>query len=137
MAARQKILFLTCTGEHLPDVSQYEFGKHLGIVYDEAKPQMILNNKEIFQGLPEWSSISDTHTHRYQSKVCLNGVRQILTCNDWWDQYKTLSPAQQLWFDTNVIVIATHEPLWTNIPMQGPAEPLEANEETDLPFNVV
>ena len=25
LEARQKILFLTCTGEHLPDVSQYEF----------------------------------------------------------------------------------------------------------------
>ena len=116
------MLFLNCTGDHLPDVSQFMWGTHMGIVYDEATPHMVWRNKEIFQGLPEWSSIADTHTHRYQSKVCLNGVRQILTCNDWWDRYELLSPAQQEWLDGNVIVINVNDPLYSNVPLDGNAD---------------
>ena len=146
-AARAKMLFLNCTGDHLPDVSQFEWGTHMGIVYDEATPHMVWRNKEIFQGLPEWSSISDTHTHRYQTKVCLNGVRQILTCNDWWDQYAHLSPAQQEWLDGNVIMINVFEPLYTNEPLASDADhpqdeevPLadedeeQSGEEDEYPF---
>ena len=59
------------------------------------------------------------------------GGRQILTCNDWWDQYALLSPAQQQWLDGNVIVIDVNYPLYTNVPLDGNADQPLGEEVAD------
>ena len=70
---REKMLFLTCTGTRLPDVGKYVYGRHSGIAYAEGTPEMVWDNREVFQGLPEVSTIADTNTHKSAQRVCLNG----------------------------------------------------------------
>ena len=118
---REKMLFLTCTGIGLPDVGKYVYGKNMGIVYDEGTPEMIWNNREVFQGLPEISTTADTQTHMYASAVCLSGCRQIITCNDWWDRIYDLPRTQRDWFWKNCIVGDVWDPLYTDIPLYAPA----------------
>ena len=118
---REKMLFLTCTSEQLPDVGKYMYGKHMGIVYDEGTPEMIWWNREVFQGLPEVSTTADTHSHMYASHCCMSGCRQIITCNDWWERIWYLSRTQRDWFWGNCIVIDVVEALYTNIPLYPPA----------------
>ena len=117
---REKMLFLTCTGTDLPDVSKYKYGTNCGIVYDEGTPEMVWANREVFQGLPEVSTIGDSHTHIYAQNVCLSGCRQIITLNDWWERIAMLTPVQRRWFWENAIVADVEEPLYTNIPLYPP-----------------
>ena len=118
---REKMLFLTCTGIQLPDVGKYVYGKNMGIVYDEGTPEMVWWSREVFQGLPEVSTVGDTHTHIYSQSVCMSGCRQIITCNDWWDRIYDLTRTQRDWFWKGCIVGDVWDPLYTDIPLYAPA----------------
>ena len=113
---REKMLFLTCTGTRLPDVGKYVYGRHSGIVYDEGTPEMVWDNREIFQGLAEVSTIADTHTHRSAQQVCLNGCRQVITCNDWNERLKLLPDVQRQWLESFAIVAEVDYELYTATP---------------------
>ena len=115
LALREKMLFLTCTGTNLPDVSKYVYGKHQGIVYDEGTPEMVWDNREIFQGLAEKCTVGDTHTHMYAREVCVTGCLQVITCNDWWERLEQLEPVRQEWLRANVIVGYVPQPLYTDV----------------------
>ena len=117
---RKKMLFLTCTGTELPNVGRYTYGEHYGIVYDEGTPEMVWSNREVFQGLPEISTIGDSHTHRFAQDVCLSGCRQIITCNDWNDRMSFLTKTQQEWFAGNAIVIQITDPVYTDVSLYSP-----------------
>ena len=115
IALRNKMLFLTCTGMDLPDVGKYKYGQMYGIVYDEGTPEMVWSNREVFQGLPEVSTIGDSHTHRFAQDVCLSGCRQIITCNDWWDRIYDMTQTQRDWFWDNAVVVDVESKLYTDI----------------------
>ena len=117
---RERMLFLTCTGTRLPDVGKYVYGRHSGIVYDEGTPEMVWNNREIFQGLAEVSTIADTHTHRSAQQVCLNGCRQVITCNDWNERLELLPDVQRQWLESFAIVAEVDYELYTAIPLYPP-----------------
>ena len=117
---REKMLFLTCTGTRLPDVGKYVYGRHSGIVYDEGTPEMVWNNREIFQGLAEVSTIADTHTHRSAQQVCLNGCRQVITCNDWNERLELLPDVQRQWLESFAIVAEVDYELYTATPLYPP-----------------
>ena len=51
----------------------------------------------------------------------MSGSIQIITCNDWWDRMWYMSPGQRSWFAEGVIVADVDTPLFTNIPLYGPA----------------
>ena len=108
---REQMLYLSCTEGWLPDVGKYVYGTHRGIVFDEGTPAMVWWNKEIFQGLPEETTIGDTHTHIYAQDVCTSCTRQIITCSDWWGNIAECTPAQRRWFWVNCLVSEVEEPL--------------------------
>ena len=94
---------------------KYVYGKHRGIVYDEGTPEMVWDNREIFQGLAELCTVGDTHTHMYASQVCFTGCRQIITCNDWYDRLALLPEVRQQWLLDNCIVAEVPKELYTDM----------------------
>ena len=75
---------------------------------------MILDQKEIFQGIAEEVTIGDTATHMYCQKVCTAGIPLIICCNDWAERLEEVSPAQRDWLDKNCLVVQVNEELWHN-----------------------
>ena len=88
----------------LPDLSQFRWGEHKGIVIDEGTPDLVVHNKRVFQGLPEMVYVNGSATHCHARKVYLHNVPIIVTCNDWWERYDNLPPVDQAWLDDNTFV---------------------------------
>ena len=119
---REKMTLLNVQMGMLPDLSEFRWGEHEGIVLDEGSPLLVVRNKRIFQGLPEMVHVNGSATHCYTRKIYLHGVPIIVTCNDWHEQYDGMSDNEKAWLDENTIVATCDQLMYDPNTLVHPAE---------------
>jgi hypothetical protein len=100
------------SGETLPDVKDLSPLKFGWLLVDEVTPQLVINNRRLFQGKSGWTNISASATNVYARRVCSWGIRIIGTCNDWHERSAMLVQEDRQWLVQNSIVVDVDGPLW-------------------------
>lgn len=101
------------------DMRSYRMWQHSLILFDEADPQQILDQKKLFQAgpVPVQLQTSTTNCHAYN---CYVGGKMMVVCsNIWAERLVRLSHADVEWLQRNSVYVHVTQPMW----VQSPQEP--------------
>ena len=93
--------------------------QHSLILFDEADPQQILDQKKLFHAgpMPVQLQTSTTNCHAYSAYV---GGKMMVVCSKIWaERMVRLSPADVEWLQRNSVYVHVTQPMW----VQSPHEP--------------
>ena len=107
-----EVFEVNCSSGDEPDLRPFRHFKHKHILFDEATPELVLNQNKLLQA-PSCSlqmGTSTTNCHAYT--VFLSGTGLVVCANTWMERLRLLSPADQEWITTNSFVEHIAEPLF-------------------------
>ena len=108
-----KVYEVNCASTPEPDLRQFDSLEHEGILFDEAQPQMVCDQRKLFQGPPCWVDLgcSTTNCHKYQ--VFVSGIKMMI-CTNCWDEAceKLRHASDREWLRANGLVLKVGEPMW-------------------------
>ena len=95
-----------------PDLREYDYSLHDLVLFDEASPHQILNQKKLFQcpAVEVGLAASTTSCHAY--KVWVHKKLFVVATNIWHHEVARLSCDDANWLQANSVVINVTEPLW-------------------------
>lgn len=110
----EKVLYCNCAGNcKEPDLRKFSFFKHKIILMDEASPQLVINQKELFQAPPMWLKLGTSGTNCHAYDVFLSGVKIVICSNCWRSDLAQLKQEHQDWIQDNQIYYDTgYQPLY-------------------------
>ena len=102
------LLELDCSGRNLyPDLKQFVRPRHTAILYDEGTPEMVLQQKLVFQSSNAWCTLGNSPCNRDVYHRWFYGTHQIICSNTWTaDLAKIYCWEDFEWLDQNSIVIS-------------------------------
>ena len=108
-----KVFEVNCASCPEPDLRQFDPLVHEGILFDEASPSLISDQRKLFQAPPCWIDLgcSTTNCHKYQ--VFVSGIELVVCTNSWHEACEQLPyDSDRDWLRANSIVLDVSEPMW-------------------------
>ena len=98
-------LVVSCQNVQQPNLTRFDRTLHKCLVFDECEPELVLNNRQLFQAgsTPVMLGQSPTQQHAYQ--IFAYAIPMIVCTNIW-------SREADPWLDANSIYIPVSAPLW-------------------------
>ena len=95
--------------------ARFDFRRKLrkAILFDEAKPSLVLSQRRLFQAPPCMVDLgcSTTNCHKYQ--VFVSGVMMVICSNTWREEVAKLeNKGDMQWLEANSFIVDVHLPLW-------------------------
>ena len=100
-----EVYYVNCASCPEPDLRLLKAG-HKVILLDEASPSMVLKQKLLIQGPPDFVSLgcSTTNCHAYQ--VFVSGIQFVICSNKWISEVEALDCVEDRdWLNENSIVL--------------------------------
>ena len=91
---------------------EYDYWEHEWILFDEASPAQVLNQKKLFQAQPIMCDMGTSGTNCHAYKVCLHRKPIIICSNDWAAKVERLMLSQRDWLKDNTVVIRVDTKLY-------------------------
>ena len=108
-----KVYYVNAAACLEPDLRKYNFFKHSVILFDEASPKMVINQKVLFQASPQWIKLGQSTTNCYSYDVFVSGVKMIICSNSWAEDLEEMKPEDREWLQENSIYYNTgYTPLY-------------------------
>ena len=107
-----EVLEMNCAGLTTVCMSGFDRRLHRCLLWDEAGPRMIAQNRKIFQHPPCLVDIGHSPTGAFVQRLWLNDAVSVVTCNGWHEELQKLPLADQLWLRANVVVVEISRPMW-------------------------
>lgn len=101
-----------CSSTLTPDLTGFDRNIHKAVLFDEATPQLVLQNKKLFQAHVSPAVLGQTTTGCFSYKVWL-WQRLLVVGTNTWD-VAGLNPAEQAWLKANSIVVWVRDRLYTD-----------------------
>ena len=100
------ILEINCSGGvKVPDVRAYDRDEVPGIFFDEAKLDMIIAQKKLFQSTNRHVKLGQTTSGQYSYDVYAHKCMMVVANNTYLTDYKSLSEEDAAWLDDNCVVV--------------------------------
>lgn len=103
----QNTLKVSCQGLPsgvLPGLAKFDRAKHRAIVWDEIRPDQVLNNRELFQSNAFEQHLQQSVCNQHAYSVWVYHTAQILCANTFDMESRKLAPGDTLWLRTNLRV---------------------------------
>ena len=98
------------------------------IVLDEAKPEMVLREKRLFQAGMYTCTMHQSQCNGFASKVWVWRKKLVIVTNEW--DVESLSDEQQAWLEKNTVVLNLYE---EGVPEQMWVDSDEEDDEDGRP----
>ena len=86
---------------------------HRCILWDEATPRLIVENRKVFQMPCTLVQLGQSATGSFEYSVWLNDSVSVIATNRWRrDLYTSLQPEDVDWIQANSVLVEVLEPLW-------------------------
>jgi hypothetical protein len=100
-----EVFYVNCAQCPEPDLRGLR-RHHKVILLDEASPEMILNQKLLIQGPPDWVKLGCSTTNCHAYEVFVSGVQFVICSNKWVSQADHLKEVEDReWLVDNSFVI--------------------------------
>ena len=103
----EKTLKVSCQGLPtgvVPSLSQFDRAVHVAIVWDEIRPDQVLNNRELFQSNAHEQLLQQSVCNQHAYSVWVYHTAQILCANSFEMASPPLSTGDAQWLDANLHV---------------------------------
>ena len=106
------VFYCSCNAVAQPDLRMFNATVHRVLVCDEARPSMILANKELLQATNNWIRLGVSATNCHSYEVMAHGVKIIILSSTWSAELKELSEADRKWVVANQLYTRLLSPLF-------------------------
>ena len=103
----EKTLKVSCQGLPdgvLPSLGRFDRAQHLAIVWDEIRPDQVLNNRELFQSNAHEQFLQQSVCNQHAYSVWVYHTAQILCANSFGMDSPPLSEGDAQWLNSNIHV---------------------------------
>ena len=101
-----KVLEVNCASCPEPEIREFKALHHQVILFDEASPQMIIQQKKLFQAPPCFVELGCSTTNCHSYKVLVSGTRLVICSNGWSEAVARMSlEADKSWLADNSFVV--------------------------------
>lgn len=117
-----KLYVCTCMGTNSPDLRRMEgLPDQEAILFDEASPQLVSANRDLFQAPRHDVHLGQSDTNIYCRHVNVWRMKLIVTCNKWDEMLATLPEADQQWLNGNSFVLRVDSHMFedASLPSEG------------------
>ena len=100
-----KTLKVSCQGLPsgvLPSLGRFDRGQHVAIVWDEIRPDQVLNNRELFQSNAHEQFLQQSVCNQHAYSVWVYHTAQILCANTFDMDSPPLAEGDAQWLQSNV-----------------------------------
>ena len=104
-----KVCCGTCPDGILPSIAAFDWLKHKAIVFDEARPDQVLRNREVFQANAYTQTLGQSACNAFSYQVFLYHRALILCANSWDLHVDTLTDSDREWLQANQILVTLPE----------------------------
>ena len=118
------LLELNCSTAKSVCLVGFDAAVHRCILWDEASPRLVTQNRKVFQHPACWIDLGHSPTGQHVVHVFLNDACSVIATNSWSTEVQKLSPEDQEWLAANVVVFNVTQPLWEFLPEDQPPAPL-------------
>ena len=88
------------------------WNEHKAILWDEASPTLVAENRKVFQHPACWVDMGHSPTGQHLFRVFLNDACSIIATNSWESQLEEMSEEDRDWLAANVVMFKVTRPLW-------------------------
>lgn len=100
------VLETNCAACPEPDLRKFNPLVHKGILFDEAKPTMVLSQKKLFQAPAEEVELGCSTTNCFSYKVFVSGVALMICSNTWKSDLHDLKLREDReWLEDNSVYL--------------------------------
>ena len=103
---------VNCASGQEPDLRPFRHFKHKIVLFDEATPELVLNQKKLFQAPACFLQMGSSTTNCHAYSVYVSGTGLVVCANTWMERLLRLSPADQEWLNSNTFTVHVDDPLW-------------------------
>ena len=89
----------------IPSLARLDRNKHKAIVWDEIRPDQVLNNRELFQSNAFEQFLQQSICNQHAFSVWLYHIAQILCANSFSFDSAALSPGDAQWLTSNLTIV--------------------------------
>ena len=107
-----QVFEVNCASGQEPDLRPFRHFKHKHILLDEATPELVLNQKKLFQAPSCFLQMGSSTTNCHAYNVFVSGTGLVVCANTWMERLRCLSPADQEWINSNSVVAHIDDQLW-------------------------
>jgi hypothetical protein len=101
----EEVFYVNCAQCPEPDLRGLTVA-HKVVLLDEASPSMILGQKLLIQGPPEWVGLGCSTTNCHAYKVFVSGIQFVVCSNKWTSEVAELKVHEDReWLEDNSIVV--------------------------------
>ena len=86
--------------------------QHKCILWDEATPQVMIQNKVLFQCPSVLLTLGNSPTANFTYDVWVNDCVMVINSNCWTEQLKEMPPGDRNWIVGNTVHVVVDSPLW-------------------------
>ena len=102
---QDEVFYVNCAQCPEPDLRGLR-RHHKVVLLDEASPEMILNQKLLIQGPPDWVKLDCSTTNCHAYEVFVSGIQFVICSNKWISQMDNLREVEDReWLADNSFVI--------------------------------
>ena len=104
----QQTLKVSCQGLPsgvLPSLGRLDRDKHKAVVWDEIRPDQVLNNRELFQSNAFEQFLQQSICNQHAFSVWLYHIAQILCANSFDTESTALLPGDVQWLKSNLTIV--------------------------------
>ena len=114
-----------------PDLRQHNALLHKIVLFDEAPPSLVAQNRKLFQAPCCWVDLGHSPTGRDVYRVFLNDSLLVVCSNGWSRQcMQNLPPDDREWLVANSVHVVVEAPMFEPVdPAPGPSEPTAGGSE--------
>ena len=107
------VLELNAAGLSCVNLQAFDPEQHRCILWDEAGPRLIADNRKVFQHPACWVDIGHSPTGQHIQHVWLNDSVSCVCTNRWHEDVEAIpSELDRQWLQSNVVVVRVEEPMW-------------------------
>ena len=107
-----KTLELNCAGVTAVNLRDYRPLEHKVVLWDEASPELVLENRKLFQCPPCWIDLGHSATGTLVYKVWVNEALFVIATNRWSSALQELVREDREWLQANQVHVLVDHPLW-------------------------
>lgn len=104
-----KVCCGTCPDGILPSIASFDWLKHKAIVFDEARPDQVLRNREVFQANQYAQTLGQSACNAFSYQVYLYHRALILCANSWDLSADSITSSDREWLEANQILVKLPE----------------------------
>ena len=107
-----KTLELNCAGVTAVNLRDCRPLEHKVVLWDEASPELVLENRKLFQCPPCWIDLGHSATGTLVYKVWVNEALFVIATNRWSSALQELVREDREWVQANQVHVDAEQPLW-------------------------